>query len=104
MGLLPHFSKAQEGCHVSPLLFLLMIECLNILIFKSHNEGLLSGIKFSDDDIITHFLFVDDVILFGLDNIEDWKIMFYLLDLFCNAIVMEFNIKKSSYFTYNVQP
>ena len=74
MGLLPHFSKAQEGCHVSPLLFLLMIEWLNRLIFKSHNEGLLSGIKFSDDIIISHLLFVDDGILFGLDNTKNGRL------------------------------
>ena len=60
----------RQGCPISPLLFLLMIEGINRLIFKSHNEGIFSCIKFSDDDIITHFLFVDDVILLGLDNIE----------------------------------
>ena len=61
----------RKGFPLSPLLFLLIIEGLCRMISKSCNEGLISGINFSDEVIITHFLFVDDVILFGLNNIKD---------------------------------
>ena len=47
-----------------------MIEGLSRLISKDRNEGLLWGIKFSDDIIITHFICVDDIILFDLDKIK----------------------------------
>ena len=81
-----------------------MIEGLNRLNSKAQNEGLLSGIKFSYEVIITHLLFVDDVIIFGLDNIKEWKIIFSLLDLLCNAIGMEVNIEKSCSFIHKIQP
>ena len=81
-----------------------MIEGLSKLISKARDEGKLSSIKFSNDIIISHLLFVDDVILFRLDNIKEWKIMHTLLDLFCNATVMEVNIEKSCSYIHKIHP
>jgi hypothetical protein len=46
---------------------------------------------------ITHIMFVDDVILFGIGYIVEWKAYKEVLDLFCKATGMEFNTQKSSF-------
>ena len=74
--------EPRQGFPLSPLLFFLIIEGLNKLIIKSQEDGIFTGIKFLEKVLITHLLFVDDVILFGLDNIYEWKTMLSLLDVF----------------------
>jgi len=41
---------------------------------------------------ITHLMFVDDVIIFGNGNITKWEYYKEVLDLFCKAIGMSFNL------------
>lgn len=54
----------RQGCPLSPLLFLFIVESLSRLIHKDQSEGNLKGIKLSQLILITHLLFVNDVILF----------------------------------------
>ena len=58
------------------------------------------GIKVSPSLNLTHLLFVDDVILFGLGIVEEWKNYKKLLDTFCYATGMKISVAKSS-FLYN---
>ena len=53
----------RQGCPLSPLLFILVIEGLNLMIADAKNHGLIKGIKISPHFALTHLLFVDDVIL-----------------------------------------
>ena len=76
------FRGLRHGCPMYPLLFLLMIEGLSRMVMKLCNEGLFTGIKFSTDVKITHFLFVDDVIFFGLDKLKYWEALHAILDFF----------------------
>jgi hypothetical protein len=46
---------------------------------------------------ITHLMFVDDVILFWIGCIDEWKSYKDVLDLFFKATWMEFNPQKSSF-------
>ena len=48
---------------------------------------------------ITHLLFVDDVLLFGIATVSEWKAYKDALDLFCSATGMAVSIEKS-YFLY----
>ena len=93
----------RQGCPLSPLLFLLIIEGLNKLIIKAREDGLFTCIKFSEKLLITHLLFVDDVILFGLDNIYEWKTMLSLLVVFCNDSSMDISSEKSCIYTHNIR-
>ena len=62
-----HSSKGlHQGCPLSPLLFLIVADSLGILLKNSRSNELLKGLKKSDLEIITHLIFVDDVILFGV--------------------------------------
>jgi hypothetical protein len=53
----------REGCPLSPLLFILVMEGLSLLLKDSQREGKLNGIKVSRTINILHILFVDDVII-----------------------------------------
>ena len=56
----------RQGCPLSPLLFLLIVEALSILVKKIVNESKLKGVRVIATVMLTHLLFVDDVLLFGL--------------------------------------
>ena len=79
----------RQGCPLSPLLFILIIESLSLLISNAHQRGAITGFKVSPSLNLTHLLFVDDVILFGLGTVEEWKHYKELLGLFCSAAGMK---------------
>ena len=93
----------RQGCPLSPLLFILVIEGLSLLIEDARNHGYVKGIKISKDLSLTHLLFVDDVILFGAGTYEEWMALKVLLDTFCAASGMLINTEKSCFLTNNVE-
>ena len=75
------------------------IEGLSLMIADAKQNGLIKGIKISNDLIITHLLFVDDVILFGMGTVADWIAFKVILDTFCAASGMNINMDKSCFCT-----
>jgi hypothetical protein len=75
----------RQGCPLSPLLFILMMEGLSLLLKKSAAEGLISGINVSRLTKILHLFFVDDVLIMSKASLEDWKQIKANIELFCNA-------------------
>ena len=61
---------------------------------------MISGIKVSPSLNLTHLLFVDDIILFGMGTVEEYQNYKEILDIFCSATGMEISVAKSS-FLYN---
>ena len=61
----------RQGCPLYNLLFIVVIEGLNIIINDAQRKGKIKGIKVSSSMSITLLLFVDDVILFGLGILEE---------------------------------
>jgi hypothetical protein len=53
----------RQGCPLSPLLFILVMEGLILLLKESQRNGLMTGIKVSRTIKILHILSVDDVII-----------------------------------------
>jgi hypothetical protein len=53
-----------------PFLFLIVAEGLSKLIQEARSQGLLKGMKITEFEFISHFLFVDDVMLFGAGNVK----------------------------------
>lgn len=90
-----------QGCLLSPLLFLLVIEGLSQLVLQAKSIGNVKGIKVSDHHYITHMLFVDDVLLFGIGHIDEWMYYKSIIDLFCLAIGMSINYPKSGFYSIN---
>jgi hypothetical protein len=85
----------RQGCPLSPLLFLLIVEGLSRIILKLVVEGKIEGVLVAKGIRITHLLFVDDVLLFGNGTLTEWKVLKEALDLFCNATGMSFSSQKS---------
>ena len=94
---LPASRGIRQGCPLSPLLFILVIEGLSLLIEEAKRQGKIKGIKISARLSLTHLLFVDDVILFGFGSLEEWRAFKNILDIFCEASGMSININKSSF-------
>ena len=87
----------RQGYPLSPLLFILVIEGLSLLIEDAKRNGKIKGINISSRLLLTHLLFVDDVILFGMGSFEEWMAFKFILDTFCEASGMCININKSSF-------
>ena len=75
----------RQGCPLSPLLFILIIEGLSLLIADAREHGLIKGIKISSSLALTHLLFVDDVILLGTSTFSEWMAFEVILSTFYKA-------------------
>jgi hypothetical protein len=62
----------RQGCPLSPLLFLLIVEGLSRLLKKLVEEDKIKGVAVAKGIRITHLLFVDDIILFGRGSLTEW--------------------------------
>lgn len=90
--------ELRQGCPMSPLLFLLVIDGLSKLINLAQREGKIKGLKISNDLFISRAMFVDDVLLAGIDSLEDWRAYQGILDLFCKASGMKISLRKSCFY------
>ena len=53
----------RQGCPLAPLLFLIVVEGLSRSILTAKYSGAFQGISFGNNIILSHVLFVDDIIL-----------------------------------------
>ena len=75
----------RQGCPLSPLLFLLVIEGLSRLIQKAKVDGRIKGIQISRDLFLTHLMFVDDIKIMGSGSINEWSVFFEILLFFVKS-------------------
>jgi hypothetical protein len=87
----------RQGCPLSPILFLLIVEGLSRAILEQVGENKIKGIPVARGVKITHLMFVDDIILFGIGNMVEWKVYQKILELFCKATGMVISPHKSSF-------
>ena len=94
-GAVTNFFHAERGlCQgfpLSPLMFLLVIEGLRKCIIDETSRGILKGIKLLEKCVITHILFVDDIILFLNGSLSDSTVIKAILILFCSTTGMQCN-------------
>jgi hypothetical protein len=86
----------RQGCPLSPLLFLLVTECLSLFLIEAKIAGTFRGIKISTGLYISHLMFVDDILIFCDGTRQDIEKMSKGLLLFKQATGMEINNQKSS--------
>jgi hypothetical protein len=100
LGFFNASQSLRKGCPLSPFLFLLVAEGLSMLIKNVMRKGALKRIKFSDSMVLSHFLFVDDIMIFGHGSLREISCLNEILDTYCKATRMEINIRKSSMLCY----
>ena len=94
----------RQGCPLSPLLFLLIVEGLSRIIYKEKNEKNLKGIKITRILSITHLLFEVDVVFFGNGSMEEWIAYKKILTLLYNVIGMAIGESKSMFLEFGIIP
>jgi hypothetical protein len=97
------FRGLRQGCPRSPLLFLLMVESFSRMMKKIKSDGLFSGLKVVKGLVITHLLFIDDVLIQGIGTIEEWIEIKKIISTFYQAIGMEVNCQKSCFLFNNME-
>jgi hypothetical protein len=65
----------RQGCLISPLLFILMMEGLNLALNKAKDECLIYRIKVSRMINILHLLFVDNILIMSRATLIDWTVI-----------------------------
>jgi hypothetical protein len=93
----------RQGCPLSPLLFILVMEGLSLLLKKIQAEGRITGIKVSRLVKILHLLFVDDVLIMTNASLLEWREIYGLLNIFCSASGLHINWSKSTFHYANIQ-
>ena len=96
----PSNQELIKGYPLLPLLFILVIEGLSRIILHVKVEHKIKGINITHSLPITHLLFVDDVLIFGLGNREEWELYRSIIKIFCNATEMMIS-KEKSIFLHN---
>jgi hypothetical protein len=92
-----------QGCPLSPLLFILVMEALSLLLKNGQAKGKITGIKVSRIIKVLHLLFVDDVLIMTNDSLQEWKEINEILKTFCSAMGLSINWEKSTFHFANLQ-
>lgn len=89
------FFKAErglrQGCTLSPLLFIVIMDVLSKSFQKATSVGLISGFTLSPSICISHSLFVDDLLFFGRIMRNQWFYTHLLLIYFAAASSLQCN-------------
>lgn len=94
------FFKAErglrQGCPLSPLIFLLVVEGLSRFLTYAVKRGDLTGLELAPSLHLTHLLFVDDILLFCNGSRRDINYLQRGITLFKVATGMKINLQKST--------
>ena len=85
-----YFFKATRGLRqgdpLSPILFIILVECLGRLLHDKRSKGELKGIKPSlGPSIFSHQQFMDDIILGGEALVKEGRTIKGILTTYSNA-------------------
>eukprot|EP00253_Pinus_taeda_P013144 PITA_13144 len=104
-GIPSSFFKAKrglrQGCPLSPLLFILVMNTLSLQINRVVQEKECRPIKICKDNYLSHNLFVDDILIFAMLCKKSWTCIHNILQKFQLASGILINRDKSKLFHNN---
>ena len=87
----------RQGDPLSPYLFLICAEAFSCLLQEAERCGNISGVQAgADGPRISHFLFADDILLFGKATLREAQHIKSILQLYKYASGQEINLDKSA--------
>ena len=92
----------RKGYPLAPLLFLIVVEGLGRAILFAKDCGTYHGLSFGNDIVLTHVLFVDDIVMVNNGSKQSLSTLYEILMIFCKASGMKINDDKSSLFFFLV--
>jgi len=99
-GVATNFFKSgrglRQGCPLAPLLFLIVVEGLGRAILHAKLCETYHGLPFGNDTVLTHVLFVDDIVMVNDGSEQSLSTLYEILMHFCKASGMQINDNKSS--------
>jgi hypothetical protein len=89
----------RQGDPLSPYLFIICAEALSSMLNHAAGLGRISGVPICRGGTrINHLLFADDSLLFGKANLEEWRHIKEILDVYERASRQKVNMEKTSIF------
>ena len=86
----------RQGRPSAPLLFLIVVEGLGRALLYAKECGNYQGLSFGNDIVLTHVLFVDDVVMVNDGSEQSLSTLYEILMIFYKASGMKINNDKSS--------
>ena len=81
---------------MAPLLFLIVVEGLGRAILFAKACVTYHGLPFGNDIVLTHVIFVDDIVMVNDGSEQSLSTLYEILMIFCKAYGMKINDDKSS--------
>ncbi|KAE8678318.1 hypothetical protein F3Y22_tig00111427pilonHSYRG00438 [Hibiscus syriacus] len=103
---IPMAKGLRQGCSLSPLVFNIVVELLNLLILKAVSGGLFSGLVIRKEERnfnLTHLQFVDDLIMFCGASKKQILNVKWVLRVFEIISGLQLNLKKCKLFGVNLK-
>ncbi|GKD02229.1 putative RNA-directed DNA polymerase, eukaryota, reverse transcriptase zinc-binding domain protein, partial [Tanacetum coccineum] len=94
----------RQGGSLSPFLFILAAEGLNVMVKEAVNRNIFWGIKVGADDVtISHLQYADDTIFFGEWSRNNASKLMYILKCFEEVARLRINLHKSCLYGVGVE-
>jgi len=94
----------RQGCYLSPLLFILVMDGFSRKLSSTRDLGTFQGLRMTPHITVTHLLFVDDILTFGMILRDQWATLHHIFQRYGQASSLFLNGMKSYLYFSNSNP